>query len=142
MKKRMKNIKNRHGAKTERIRLLFKALASNEFLPKDVRSKSFLKLQTLNGKPSKIRNRCIVTSRGRGIVGVFKLSNDARPSEERARRRRRRGIGGGDAARRDQGSKPATHHHREGHGAEVWIGGKRRRGARTGPRARLSGVKP
>jgi len=75
MKKRMKNIKNRYVcAKTERIRLLFKALASNEFLPKDIRSKSFFKLQTLNGKPSKIRNRCIVTSRGRGIVGVFKLA--------------------------------------------------------------------
>jgi len=75
MKKQTKNIKNRQiFAKTERIRLLFKALASNEFLSKTVRSKSFSKLQTFNVKPSQIRKRCIVTSRGRGLVGVFKLA--------------------------------------------------------------------
>jgi len=75
MKKRTKNIKNRRiYVQTERIRLLFKALASNEFLPLSIREKSMLKLATLQPKPSRIRNRCIVTSRGRGIVGIFKLA--------------------------------------------------------------------
>jgi len=56
------------------VRLLFKALAHNEYLPQKYRQRAILELSKFNIKNSRVRNRCIITSRTNGVNGVFKLA--------------------------------------------------------------------
>ena len=62
--------------KNESKRLEYKSIINNLSLPKQVRYKYVYKLNNLNKNSSKIRvrNRCILTGRGRSVYSFCKLS--------------------------------------------------------------------
>jgi len=62
--------------KNESKRLEYKCIISNLSLPKQVRYDYVYKLNNLNKNSSKIRvkNRCILTGRGRSVYSFCKLS--------------------------------------------------------------------
>ena len=62
--------------KYERKRALLRALIRNENLSRRTRWKIALQLHRLprNGSPTRIRNRCVLTGRPRGIQRNFKVS--------------------------------------------------------------------
>jgi small subunit ribosomal protein S14 len=60
--------------KLETTRILLKALAFNSILPMSVRQSIFEILHNLSSKSTRIRNRCLYTGRGRGILSEFRMS--------------------------------------------------------------------
>jgi ribosomal protein S14 len=60
----------------EKSRLSFKAIFFNCSLPPSIREKAFEKINQLprNSAKTRVRNRCILTGRGRGVYKNFRLS--------------------------------------------------------------------
>jgi len=74
MKKSIKDKKLRKlFTKIEYKRLLLKSIAFNEFLSMVERKKAMQILSKIHGT-TRIRNRCIETSRSRGVLSVFRLA--------------------------------------------------------------------
>ncbi len=69
-------VKRQLVAKNELKRLQYKSIIKNQKLTKEIRYKYINKLNKLNKNSSetKIRNRCILTGRSRGVYKMFKLS--------------------------------------------------------------------
>nr|YP_009310477.1 ribosomal protein S14 [Pyramimonas parkeae]AOT98962.1 ribosomal protein S14 [Pyramimonas parkeae] len=63
-------------SKNEVKRLLYKAIAKDMSLNKKIREKAACKLMSYpkNASITRLRNRCIITGRSRGIYQKFKLS--------------------------------------------------------------------
>ena len=63
-------------AKNELARLKYKSIIKNQNLPPGIRYKFILKLNKLsrNSSKTRIKNRCILTGRSRGIYSMFRLS--------------------------------------------------------------------
>ncbi len=63
-------------AKYELKRLQLKTIIHTQSLPKDVRWDASLKLAKLprNSSKIRIRNRCVITGRSRGVYRFFKMS--------------------------------------------------------------------
>lgn len=72
-----KDLFRRRAFKKEELNaLIFKAIACNKILPL---SKRILAIQFLNNLPkdskiTRIRNRCLITGRSRGIIRKYKIS--------------------------------------------------------------------
>ena len=68
------NLKRKLYLKNEESRSIFKYITNNSTLPYSLRKEAFLQLINFpkNSSISKIRNRCILTGRSKGIY--FKLS--------------------------------------------------------------------
>ncbi len=64
--------------KYELSRKVLKSISVNQNLSFEFRSNAFLKLLKLakNSSSTRIRNRCILTGRGRGVLSFFKLSRN------------------------------------------------------------------
>ena len=62
--------------KQELKRIEYKLIIQDLSLPYEIRFKSLQMLNSLNrnGSPTRFRNRCIVTGRGRGVYRFCKLS--------------------------------------------------------------------
>lgn len=60
----------------ESKRVLYKAISNNLNLPLNIRLEAQEKLNKLprNSSPIRIRNRCVLTGRPRGVLRKFKLS--------------------------------------------------------------------
>jgi small subunit ribosomal protein S14 len=76
MRKHLKKDKSRRiaFAKAEKLRLVLKALYINQFLPLRVRNMAHYILFQDKNYFVRIRNFCIITGRGRGILHSFKIS--------------------------------------------------------------------
>ena len=63
-------------AKNELARLQYKSIIKNQSLPSEMRYKYILKLNKLsrNSSKTRIKNRCALTGRSRGVYSMFKLS--------------------------------------------------------------------
>ncbi|SRR5213080_3201120 len=63
-------------AKNELARLKYKSIIKNQSLPPGIRYKFILKLNKLsrNSSKTRIKNKCILTGRSRGIYSMFRLS--------------------------------------------------------------------
>ena len=70
------NKKRQLVLKDEMKRLEYKAIIKNLNLPKQIRYEYVLKLNnlSLNGSQIRVRNRCILTGRGRAVYSFCKLS--------------------------------------------------------------------
>ena len=70
------NTRRKLVLKNESKRLEYKSIINNLSLPKQVRYEYVYKLNNLNKNSSKIRvkNRCILTRRGRSVYSFCKLS--------------------------------------------------------------------
>jgi small subunit ribosomal protein S14 len=55
---------------------LLKAIINSSFLPKEIRFNARITLANIRkyGMPTKIRNRCLISSRGNSVDRVFKLA--------------------------------------------------------------------
>ena len=64
--------------KFELSRKILKSISVNQNLSSDFRSNAFLKLIKLskNSSITRVRNRCMLTGRGRGILSFFKLGRN------------------------------------------------------------------
>jgi small subunit ribosomal protein S14 len=60
--------------KLEYTLLVLKALALNKILPFSIRNSIFNLINLYTVKSTRIRNRCLYTGRGRGIMTEFKMS--------------------------------------------------------------------
>jgi len=62
--------------KNESKRKVLKAISQNTNLPLSIRLQANLHLSELpkNSSPSRIKNRCILSGRGRFLIGKYKLS--------------------------------------------------------------------
>lgn len=75
-----RNIPDSHrrvlAAKYELRRKLYKALTKDPELPKEVRDKHRYKLSKLprNSSFTRLRNRCVMTGRARGVYQLFRMS--------------------------------------------------------------------
>lgn len=71
--------RRRQLAKFELKRLLYKSVSQDRKLTPSDRFEYFLKLSKLprNSSKTRIRNRCILTGRARGIYKLFRLSRIA-----------------------------------------------------------------
>ncbi|KZT12980.1 glucocorticoid receptor-like (DNA-binding domain) [Laetiporus sulphureus 93-53] len=72
----LRDIKARNGVKAnEIIRRAYLYVARNQSLPPQVRYQAQLQLNTFGKytRPTTVKNRCIETGRGRGIMGEFGL---------------------------------------------------------------------
>ena len=80
MKKQLKkDIKKRLKVyKLEKKKLLLKFIIYSTFFSQKIRQNAFDKLHKLNNTAysykTQVKNRCIFTLRGRGVLGSFKLS--------------------------------------------------------------------
>lgn len=63
-------------AKNELARLKYKSIIKNQSLPPGIRYKFILKLNKLsrNSSKTRIKNKCILTGRSRGVYSMFRLS--------------------------------------------------------------------
>ncbi len=70
------SVKRQLVAKNELKRLEYKSIIKNQRISKQTRYKYISKLNKLNKNSSetKIRNRCILTGRGRAVYQMFRLS--------------------------------------------------------------------
>ena len=73
--KKRRKLAQRYAAKRERLR----AIARDRSLPPEERFQAFLRLAELprNSAPSRIRNRCELSGRPRGVYRKFRLSRIA-----------------------------------------------------------------
>ena len=72
----LRDIKARHGVNANEItRRAYLYVARNQNLPPQVRYQAQLQLNQFpnNSRPAAVRNRCIETGRGRGIINEFGL---------------------------------------------------------------------
>jgi len=60
--------------KNELIQIVFKSLAVNKYIPKGRRNSLYHLLSCNKSYFVRIRNFCIITGRGRGILHSFKIS--------------------------------------------------------------------
>lgn len=62
--------------KYEAKRMEFKSIFYNQSLPESVRQQAFLELDQLpkNSSATRVRNRCVLTGRGRAVYQMFKMS--------------------------------------------------------------------
>ena len=69
-------IKRQLVAKNELKRLEYKSIIKNQKLTKEIRYKYIIKLNKINKNSSKtrIKNRCILSGRGKAVYQMFKLS--------------------------------------------------------------------
>jgi ribosomal protein S14 len=73
-KRNQKDFYRRVNYNTKEIRLyLLKSIFYNRYLNSYIRLKSSIILEKLNGGSTKIKNRCILTGRGRGVLRDFKV---------------------------------------------------------------------
>lgn len=75
--KMLKDLKVRKTVqKYEGKRAELKSIFYNQALPESVRSSAFIKLDKLpkNSSITRVRNRCVLTGRGRSIYKTFKMS--------------------------------------------------------------------
>ncbi|KAF7776081.1 hypothetical protein Agabi119p4_4474 [Agaricus bisporus var. burnettii] len=73
----LRDIKARKGFSAKEIaRRAYLFIARNETLPPQLRHRAQLQLNTFDryARPSTVKNRCIESGRGRGIIGEFGLS--------------------------------------------------------------------
>ena len=70
--KKRERLVRKYGARRARL----KALARDDSLPPEERFEARLKLAQLprNGSPVRVRNRCLLSGRPRGVYSKFKLS--------------------------------------------------------------------
>lgn len=54
--------------------IIYKSIFENVFLPEVVRLRAFEKLSKIGKVNSKIKNRCVVSGRTRGIIRGYKIS--------------------------------------------------------------------
>ncbi|KAH9943073.1 uncharacterized protein BXZ73DRAFT_40093 [Epithele typhae] len=72
----LRDIKARHGVNaTEILRRAYLYVARNQTLPPQVRFQAQLQLNTFGRyeRPTAVKNRCVVSGRGRGVIGEFGL---------------------------------------------------------------------
>jgi len=77
----LRDIKARRGfADNEIIRRAYLYIARNENLPPQARHQAQLQLNSFDRftRPTNVKNRCIESGRGRGIIGEFGLSRVCR----------------------------------------------------------------
>ena len=78
MKKLLKKDKKLRSSflKNELPRKVLKSIIKNSFLPLDLRTKAKTELSSYpkNSSIVRLKNRCLLTGRGRGLVGGFNLS--------------------------------------------------------------------
>ncbi len=69
-------IKRQLVTKNELKRLEYKSIIKNQKLTKEIRYKYIIKLNKINRNSSKtrIKNRCILSGRGKAVYQMFKLS--------------------------------------------------------------------
>ena len=69
-------IKRQLVTKNELKRLEYKSIIKNQKLTKEIRYKYIIKLNKINKNSSKtrIKNRCILSGRGKAVYQMFKLS--------------------------------------------------------------------
>lgn len=73
----LRDIKARHGVHANEIaRRAYLYVARNETLPPQVRHQAQLQLNTYGRytRPTTVKNRCIASGKGRGIISEFGLS--------------------------------------------------------------------
>ena len=73
----LRDIKARHGVNaTEIARRAYLFVARNQALPPQVRYQAQLQLNTFGRytRPNAVKNRCIETGRGRGVISEFGLT--------------------------------------------------------------------
>lgn len=72
------NIKDKNQRKeykkNELSRRSLKALYNNHYINNDIRASLGILLHKKPGRSSEIRNRCVLTGRGRGVLRKFKIS--------------------------------------------------------------------
>lgn len=77
----LRDIKARHGVQAnEVVRRAYLYVARNQSLPPQVRHQAQLQLNTFGRytRPGTVKNRCIESGKGRGIIGEFGLCRVSR----------------------------------------------------------------